>query len=71
MCKVGVYKSKTQSLNTKQWRRIKENERAREGTGLAGTHLINPGQTPKLAISYKGTDKNIAKNAFVRHISCL
>lgn len=45
---------------------MKENDTAREGTGLSGTHLIKPGQTPKLTVSYKGTDNNIAKNAFVR-----
>lgn len=48
---------------------MKDNDRAREGTGVAGTHLINPRHTPKLTISYKGTDKNIAINVFGRHVS--
>lgn len=48
---------------------MKDNDRAREGTGVAATHLIKLRHTSKLTISYKETDKNIATNVFVRHIS--
>lgn len=66
--KQGFIEVTQKAWTPNQWRRIKENDREREGTGLAITH-----QPREMCshLSYKRTNKNIGKNAFIRHISWL